>query len=228
MSKENRKLLKYSGIIFITVLLTYRLPHDSYSIVQYLIPPIIWENSVIYLSGIVPLALFIVGMKGLFKLERFAGKSKLLIFIAVVLIFVPAMNGALDFSRTNYHSIKGDGLEAVDIEESNMSINSTNDEMVISINLKLKDYSRKENKFKIRVYLPESISAYTGSEFYDLDNDYYTHGNRGIYNVQEEITIKSNNNHEMSQLFDSRWYQEDMEYELYNGEETVKIIKHGL
>ena len=175
-----------------------------------------------------PLTLFIFGMKGLFKLERFADKSKLLIFIAVVLIFVPAMKGTLDFSRTNYHSIKGDGLEAVDIEESNMSINSTNDEMVISINLKLKDYSRKENKFKIRVYLPESISAYTGSEFYDLDNDYYTHGNRGTYNVQEEITIKSNNNHEMSQLFDSRWYQEDMEYELYNGEETVKIIKHGL
>ena len=74
-------------------------------------------------------------MKGLFKIERFAGKSKLLIFIAVVLIFVPAMKGTLDFSRTNYHSIKGDGLEAVDIEESNMSINSTNDEMVISINL---------------------------------------------------------------------------------------------
>lgn len=228
MRKENRKLLKYSGIIFITVLLTYRLPHDSYSIVQYMIPPIIRENTVIYLSGIVPLVLFIVGMKGLFNLEKFAGKSKLPIFMAVVLIFIPAMNGVLDFSRTNYHSIKGDGIKAVDIEESNMSINSTNDEIVISINLKLKDYSRKDNKFKIRVYLPESISTYTGSEFYDLDNDYYTHGNRGIYNVQEEITIKSNINYEMSQLFDSRWYHEDMEYELYNSEESVKIIKHGL
>ena len=80
MSKDNKDLLKYLGIIFIAILLIYELPHDSYSLIQYIIPPIRSNNSVIYLSGLVPLILLIVGINGLFKLERFEGKSKLLGF----------------------------------------------------------------------------------------------------------------------------------------------------
>lgn len=103
MSKDNRKLIQYLGIIFIVVLLTYNLPRDSYSIIQYIIPPIrVGESSVIFLSGLVPLALFIIGIKGLFKLERFTNTSKLLVFITVVLIVIPLMKWTLDFSRPYY------------------------------------------------------------------------------------------------------------------------------
>lgn len=229
MSKDNRKLIQYLGIIFIVVLLTYNLPRDSYSIIQYIIPPIrVGESSVIFLSGLVPLALFIIGIKGLFKLERFTNTSKLLVFITVVLIVIPLMKWTLDFSRTNYHWIKGDGLKAVDIEESNISLSSIDDEITINISLELKDYSRKQNKFKIRVYLPESLSVYTNKGFYDFENYYYTHGNRNISNIKEDIAIKLSDTHNATQLFDSKWYWEDIEYELYNSEEKVKIIQHGL
>ena len=227
MSKENKKALQYLGIIFIAVLLTYKLPHDSYSITQYIIPPIRGENSVTHLSGILPLVLFIIGIKGLLNLERFADKSRLLIFIAVVLVIIPGMKWTLDVSRTNYHWIKGDGLKAIDIDESDISLKRVNDEKIISITLKLKDYGRKQNRFKIRVYLPKGIDAYIDEEFYDFERDYYTHGNRSASNIHEDIIIKLNNNYEAGELSDSQWYWEDVVYELYNDEEKIKIIRHG-
>lgn len=229
MIKDNRKLIWCLVIIFIAVLLTYKLPHNSYSIIQYIIPPIRFgNNSVFYLSGLVPLVLLIIGIKGLFKLERFKNTSKLLIFITIVLLIIPIMNWGLDFSRTNYHWIKDDGLRALDIEESNISLSSINNEMIININLDLKDYSRKHNNFRIRVYLPESLSDYTNKEYYDFETYYYTHGGRSIFNIEEDIVINLNNNHIELQLFESQWFWEDTVYELYNSEEKVEIIQHGL
>ncbi len=228
MSKDNKRFLKYLGIIFITVLLTYKLPQDSYSIIQYIIPPIRTKNSVIYLSGLVPLALFIVGIKGLFKLERFAEKSKLLVFITIIIIIIPLMQWTLDFSRTNYHWIKGDGLKAVDIEESNIGLNTSDNKIIMNVSLELKDYSRKNhNKFKIRVYLPKSLSFYTDKKFYEFEHYYFIHGNRNITNIQEDIIFELNSN-KRNELFESTWFWEDVEYELYNNDEKVRIIQHGL
>ena len=90
MSKDNKKLIWYLGIIFIAILLTYKLPHNSNSIIQYVISPIrVGNNSVFYLSGIIPLVLLIIGISGLFKLERFRSTSKLLIFITIILLVIP-------------------------------------------------------------------------------------------------------------------------------------------
>lgn len=180
MDKDNKNLLKYLGVVFIAVLLTYKLPHDSYSIVEYIIPPIRNNNSVIYLSGLVPLVLFVVGIKGLFKLERFKDKSKLLVFIAVIVIVIPLMRWTLDFSRTNYHWIKDDGLKAIDIEDANLSLSGSDSKTTVKVNMELKDYGRKQNKFKIRMYLPESLNLYTGKEFYEFENYHFTYGNRNI------------------------------------------------
>jgi hypothetical protein len=63
LRRHNKELLKYLGIIFIVVLISYKIPHDSYSISQYVIRPIKFRNSVLYLSGILPLALFLLVSK---------------------------------------------------------------------------------------------------------------------------------------------------------------------
>lgn len=229
MSKDNKKLIKYLVNIYITVLTTYKLPHNSYSIIQYIIPPIrLGDNSILYLWGLIPLILFIIGIKGLFKIDRFKNENKLVLFLVVLLFLIPLMRWTLDFTRTNYHWIKGDGLKAVDIEESNIHLNSSEDEMVINITLELKDYSRKHNNFKIRIFLPESLSDYTGKEFYDFESVYFTHGQRSITTIQEDIGIKLNDNHNEDLLFDSQWFWEDIEYELYNQEEKIRIMQHGL
>ena len=227
MDKEIKNLFKFLGIIFIAVLLTYKLPHNSYSIIQYIIPPIRSNNSVIYLSGLVPLILFIIGIKGLFKLERFKDKSKLLVFIAVLIIVIPLMKWTLDFSRTNYHWLKNDGLNAIDIQDSNISLSGSDNEMTVNVYIELKDYSRKQNRFKVRMYLPESLNTYTDKDFYEFENYYFTHGNRNITNIEEEIVLELDNE-EIDELFESKWRWENIEYEFYNDEETIKIVQHGL
>ncbi len=224
MKKDNKKLLQYLGLIFIAVLLVYRLPYRPYSIMQYLIPPIkLGDNSRLYLSGLIPLIIFIIGIKGLFKLERFKGESKLVIFFVILLILIPFINWVLDVSRTNYHWIKGDELKSIDIEESSISLNGSNDETTLSFSLDVKDYSKKANNFKIRIVLPENMSRYTDKKTYELDDDYFTYGNRDLNHIEGTIDLELKDEDTQRQLFESYWSEEEIEYEFYNEKEKVRL-----
>ncbi len=75
MLKENKKFLIGLGILFLMVILTYPLPHNSYSLSQYILRPIILSNGVISLSGVIPLILFIIGVKYIYQIEKFKMKS---------------------------------------------------------------------------------------------------------------------------------------------------------
>ncbi|WBW99418.1 hypothetical protein [Oceanirhabdus sp. W0125-5] len=228
MSDDNKKLFKYLGILFLAVLLTYRLPHDSYSISHYILRPIRHKNSVFHLTGLLPLVTFIIGIKRILSLERFANKSKILIALLIIIVVLPIMEWSLDFTRTNYHWLRRDGLKSVDIVESDINLENFNDELTISFNLKIKDYSRKQNKFKIRVYLPKSLSNNIGNEFYEFENEYRTHGNRSVTTIKEQFVVKLDNYSIQKILFKTKWYWEDVVYELYDEKEVIKNIKHGL
>lgn len=224
MKKDNKRLLLYLGLLFLAELLIYKLPHDSYSIVQYMIKPIRDGGSVFYISSIIPLALFMISIIGFINLERFANKSKLLIFVLVVVIIMPLMKWSLDFSKTNYYWIKQERLNAIDIAEPNISLSGTNDELTITIKFKLVDYSRSTNEFKFRVYLPESLGEYSGVKIYESQNNYRTYGNRGELNVEESMVVDLENEN----ILDFQWSKEEVIYELYNEDEVVKNIDHGL
>lgn len=227
LSNDNKKLLRYLGLLFIYVLLTYKLPHDSYSIIQYVIKPIRYKNGVIHLLLIIPFVIFIISIKGILSLKRFASKSKILIFLLILLIILPIMKWSLDFTRTNYHWLKKDGLNAVDLVNANINLNGSSEKLTVNFKLELIDYSRSENKFKIRVYLPKSLSDYVGKEFYEFENDYRTYGNRSILNIREQIVVVLDDDYIRKDLFDSRWYREDVEYQLYNENQVITIKKHG-
>jgi hypothetical protein len=225
LSEDNKKLLKYLGIIFLAVLLGYKLPHDTYSIIQYIIRPLKFKGGgAIYLSGVIPLVLFIIGIKGLLDLQRFVNQSRILVFIAVIAIIIPMMKGILDFSRTSYHRIKGDKLQAVDIVDGNISLEGSDSKLVIKLKLELKDYSKGPNVFKVRVYLPKTLSKYTGKNTHQFEGGFVTFGNRSITSVEEKITVRIDKDYAVSSLFSSQWYMEDVKYELYNEKEVVKIM----
>ncbi len=226
MSKENIRLIKFFGVIFLAVVLSYKLPHDSYSFIQYIIKPIKYENGIIYLSGVIPLILILIGIKGILKLERFKEKNKILIVLIILIFIIPLMKWTIDFARTNYHWIKNDGINSIDINESDIGLSISNDSTIIHIRLKLKNYNRRHNEFRIRVYLPKSLSEYTGKEYYEFENLYEMYGNY-ILNVNEQIVIDTKNADKLDNLFDMYWYYEDLKYELYNDNKTVDIIKHG-
>lgn len=216
------------GIILISQLLLYPLPHDSNPIIKYIIPEIKFKNgSVIYISGILPLILIIKGINGLSKIEKFKYKSKFLMFMAVLIIVNPLVTWSMDTARKGYHYVIGDELNALDIKESNISLSSLNNNLCMKVDLQLKNYGKKESKFKIRVYLPKSIREYTNKEYYELDNSYSVQTYPVLFNINEVIDLHYGE-YPQEKLRHSNWYNEDVVYELYNDEETIKIIRHGL
>lgn len=226
MKRDNKKLIIFLGILFLAVILAYRLPQRSYSIIENIIPPIRSgdSRSVFYPSSMIILALVIIGIIGIANLKRFEDRSKSLIFIVIVVALIPLMNLALDITRSNYHWIKDDGLRAIDIEKSNFNFAGSDNKLEINLELQLKDYSKDGSEFKLRVYLPDRLSAYTGEDVYEFDNIYSTHGRRHSYDIKGEIVIEPISDRDREELFMYRWYGEDIEYELYNDEESIKII----
>ncbi|MFA9377157.1 MAG: hypothetical protein ACERKZ_10455 [Lachnotalea sp.] len=227
MSRENKKLFQYLGIIFVAVLISSKLPHDSYSIIQYIIKPIKSNNLVINLSGFVPLAMILVGIKGIWKLEKFKIKHWAFITIIVFIFVIPLMQWTTDFTRTAYHWVKNDGVKSINIEKSYISLDSIDNHQIINIDLELKDYSRRHNEFKIRVFLPKSLAEIIGKEYYEFEDSYETRGDRSNLTVHKQIAIDDKVTASFGNIEDENWYYEDVEYEFYNENGTVYNLEHG-
>lgn len=227
MKKENKSLLKYIGLIFLGVLLVYKLPYKPYSISEYFIRPIKLGSGKLYLSGVVSLILIIIGIKGLFKLERYKNTSKILIVLCLIVIVIPLMNWSLDVARTGFHLIKGDSLRAIELEDTSINLNGSKEATEITVKLELKDYSKEGNQFKLRVYLPETLSQYTEEDYYYIDTIQYTQGGRNKSKIEGTIDIDLKEGYSQTQFFESDWLGSNIEYELYNNEGKVKFTDCG-
>lgn len=229
MTKDYKDLLKYLGLIFITVLLTYKLPRDSYSIMQYIIKPIRFENSVLSISAIVPLALFIVAIKGLFKTEPIGIQNKIAILIIVLLLVIPLMKGSLDLAKNAYFGAMTDELKSIDIKNSNISISEINNNTAtINVSLTLTDYGRNNSNFKVRMYLPESLKTSFQVDFLEFDESYRIFGNRDFLNITKEITVPLEEGTTVEKIKDTHWSWDTYKYELYNESSFSELIYHSI
>lgn len=229
MDKDYKGLLKYLGIIFISVLLTQKLPHDSYSIIQYIIKPIRFENSVLYLSGLIPLAILFIGIKGLFKLKWFTEKSKLLIFIIVVALIAPMMRSSLDYVKAFYYRAMDDKLSSIDFTDTNIKIIEIKDnEATINVRLALIDYGRDANDFKVRMHLPESLENYFSADFLEFEELYKTYGNQHEVSIDKKIIVQLENGSTVEDINNTNWEWETFKYELYNDSSSSELIYHGV
>lgn len=228
MNNDNKKFLMYLGIIFIAVLLTYKLPYDSYSISQYIIRPIGFGNSIIYLSGIVPFVLLAIGIRGLIKLNRFTDKSKLLIVIIIMIVIFPLMRFSLDIAKSSYFWVTDNELKSLNLVDANILITDTVDsEVTLKVTLELIDYGRSEKNFNVRTYLPESMIGFFNKEYLEFKDLYSTFGNRDKIVIQKNIPVQFKRGYTIEDLGDSKWYLEDFEFELYNEEDHIKLINRG-
>lgn len=226
MKSETKKLLQYTAVLFLMVLISKQLPHTSYSMIEYIIRPFKIGNGTMKLSGIVPLILFIFCVRGIFRLEKFKN-SKVVTFLVIVIAILPIMNWTIDMTRTGYHFIRRDGLNGIDFEESKISLLGYEDTVTLNVNITIRDYSRGNDEFKIRVYLPKTMSESLDLEYYDLDNTYITHGGSYGLSVQEDIVLHNVDIKNKNNLFQSNWHQEKVIYELYNDDQTIRIVDYG-
>ena len=227
-SKDHKSFILYSGVLYLTIFLSYKIPHDSYSFIQALIKPIRNGNSVFYVSSLVVLALSIVGIIGFVNLKRFEARNKFLVFLLVVIIIIPFMNWSIDMTRSFFFWFQEDKLSAVDLDDSNLSLAGANNKLTLTVHLTFVDYSSSGNSFQYRIYLPESLSKYTGVDVLESDTLYTTSGNRNKTGITETFDLYLKDNNALDQACSSEWSYEDTTYELYNQSETVKIVDHGL
>jgi len=227
MKKERIKLILWIIMIFVGVAISYKLPHDSYAIIQYIIKPIEYPHGSITLSGLVPLILFVIAIKGIVNLEIFAKKNKLAIILVIFIIVIPLMRWTIDFARTDYYVITNAGINSLDINTSSISFSISNHEVKMNVNLQVKDYGLKNRKFRVRVYLPQSLYNFTDKKYIDLPGEYISHGYRSNQAIQQEISIDQGSIKDENILTSSEWYFEDATYVLYNENQEVKIIQHG-
>lgn len=229
MDKDYKGLFKCLGLIFLSVLLTCKLPRDSYSIIQYIVLPIRFENSVLYLSGLIPLAMLFLGIRGLFKLKWFAEKSKLLIFILVIALVVPMMRSSLDFVKASYFRMMDNGLTAIDFKDTNITFLEIKDnEATINVRLALTDYGRDVRDFKVRMYLPESLENYFKADFLEFEELYKTYGDQHDLNIDKKITVQLAEGTTVDDIWDTNWDWETFRYELYNDSSFTELIYHGV
>lgn len=227
MKSETKKLLKYLVVLFIMVIISKPLPHTSYSIIEYIIRPFKLGNGTMNLSGIIPLILFIYCISGIFRLEKYKN-SKVVTFFVIAIAVIPFMNWTIDMTRMGYHFIRQDGLNSVDLTESNISIVNNLDTITLNVSLTMKDYSRSNKEFKIRVFLPKTLRETLDLEYYEIDNTYITHGGSNLLSVQEDIIFQNVEYYKIVQINHSDWYREKVVYELYNDNQTIKVIDYGM
>lgn len=72
------------------------------------------------------------------------------------------------------------------------------------------------------------FKEYVGIDSYELKNEYRTHGTRQKVKVDEQISVKLEDEDILTNLNDTDWNNEDIIYEIYNENEVVRYIDHGM
>ncbi|AET67776.1 hypothetical protein Desor_2172 [Desulfosporosinus orientis DSM 765] len=228
MSKDSKGLLKYLGLIFISLLLTFKLPRDSYSVIQYLIKPIRFENSVLYLSGLGPLILLIVGIKGLFKLRWFENRSRLLAILMVFVVIMPIMIKSLNIAKSICFS-QYEGVQAIDLKDADIQITGLKgNEATFKVRLGLIDYGSGNRDVEVRMYLPESMKSLINGNFIDFKDTYNTYGHGREINIVKEINVQLAEGANIEDIIDAHWDWETVYFDLYNDDSSSKLIYHGV
>lgn len=230
MSKDYKRLLGSLGIIFLSVLLSYKLPRDSYSTIQYLIKPIRFESSALYLSGVIPLIMLFSGVIGLSKVEWFAKRSKILIFLVVIIFVLPIMRGSLDLVKGAYLSGLNGELRSIDFKDTSITIQSdmNKNEATLQVKLVLTDYGENMNNFKIRMNLPDSLKSHFNTDSLEFDETYKTFGNRHVLNIDKAITVHLTNGSTAKDIFETNWDWDTFRFQLYNESNSSELIYHGI
>lgn len=139
------------------------------------------------------------------------------------------MDASLDIAKNTYFWAMKDELKSIDIKDSNISFSEMKDnEATLNVSLTLTDYGRENSKFKVRIYLPESLKTYVQGDFLEFDESYQTFGHRDILNITKKITVPLEEGATVDKIMDTHWYWDTYKYELYNELNSTALIYHNI
>lgn len=138
------------------------------------------------------------------------------------------MKWSIDMSRSVYYLATHAKLKTIDMKDSNLSISAQNDKLTVSVHLDLIDYGWDQKEFKLRVYLPVTLSEFCDVDVYEFDKLYFTHGKKSNLIINETFVICLEDRVHIDGVSRIDWYQQEIIYELFNNEESIQIVDHGL
>lgn len=228
MKYFNKDVFKYWGLIILSVLLITKLPHDSFSIIQYSIPPITFGHSMIQLAGLVPLIMYIVGIKGLLRLEYFAGRNKTLVVLGILFIITPLLRDVCEFIKVPYYQLVSD-VRSIELEDSHLYTEEITEKgLMVNVELELIDYSNTGNEFSVILHFPKSWESLSGQSEYKFKEDYHTRGHKGRFKISEQFIIPFKEGYSLEELQNESWYRDTYKYELQSKSQAVTLIVHGV
>ncbi len=227
-TKERKKYFMYLGLLFLATLLTYKLPHNSVSFLEYFIKPIRLGSITIHFSSFIPIGLILFSIIGITNLKQSRIRSKFLMIIILFMVILPFMKWSLDSTRSLFYKSQKQTITSLDIEKADISINGTNNKITVTMAFSVIDYGRGNQRFQFRVNLPPSLSEFTKVSTYESDTMYWSNANRDPLYIVETFDIIFDVDPTMDQFSRIHTYDEATIYELYNEKESVQIIDQGL
>lgn len=214
-SNDKKRILTGLGIIFMAVLLIYKLPHRPYSIIEYIIKPMEIKGSIVNISGLIPIVLIVVATNVLSKVEKLKKVNSSIIFLVILVLVMPVMNWTIELARTGYYSFKGEGVSSVEIVDTRPVLGIEDHRATIDVNINLKDYSMDGSKVRVRICFPEELAEIINKKSYESGTVHNTFGSRKVREVREVIAFELENEEIKDKLLDYWRSGVKLEYELY-------------
>ena len=191
--------------------------------IQRIFKPVKFGNSIFYYSGFLIILLIYFSFKWMYKFGEYKLLNtiirRILATIIVIIISSPLITSGIKISKSMASDLNAiyynreyatDGLVIATDNEGNKTISCV---------VELENCSEKEQKFYIKVLIPEQYRYFIPQQEYLSDENFILHAKekKVIYTTFSGNTSNTNNNH--------FWNTKDFEFLLINDKEQVKFIK---
>ena len=223
----NREVVKYIGFLVLSILLMTKLPHGSLKMIEYLIPPIRFGHSMLELGGIIPIILFVVAVQGLLRQEFIKGRNKValaILFLGSISLFTSSFRAV---GSVYYRTIND--IRSIVFENSDIYITEQTDEgVLVKVDLKVRDYSKKGNVLTVVMHLPDSFEAAFGVKQLTFKEKFYTKGDGSVLKIDQEFKLLFKQEDSAENFEHSDWYFDTFKYELRSEERKNILTARGV
>jgi len=245
MSQNKKKILLSIGMIVLSAILKYKIPHKSITVFQAIFKPLQNNNSILHYFNLLPLFLLIIAIFLLINLNQSSRRNQIILFLALIIILPLFLDWTSNLLKSSYYWIHDDTLNALDITESKVDLQITNDKVLLNVEFTVVNYGRHKNNFSYRIHVPKSVSSYSEKEFYDSTLNYTSTSGQQKQKITEVIELPLKEGYTPTKVLEdffkddvttknlstenatySKWLNEAVDYDLFNEEETVIIHYH--
>ena len=224
MKRDNKRYLRAVIIVIIIAICNMKLPHNSKSIFQFIMPPIKTSpGSRLYLSGIITVLILLWSYNEIVKSNYFK-HDKVTIFILMFFFIVPIITKGINVVKIPYYALSS-GLRTIEVIDSNFGVEfdgKPNNKMKISLHLK--NYSSEIKEFNISVDIPKSLSIFIAEDSVMLPKKYMIGPYKDDIYITEIIEFNYAVGYSAEDIFNTNYVYDNYKIKIYNENSELVII----